>query len=57
MVRRILGSPAKYPAIAQSWRRNWDLFIPLFAFSEGVRKTIYTTDEIDKSFLLRDLLF
>jgi putative transposase len=47
----------KYPAIAQSWRRNWDLVIPFFAFPEGVRKIIYTTDEIDKSFLLRDLLF
>src|SRR5271165_5584307 len=28
---------AKYPAIAQSWRRNWDLVIPFFAFPEGVR--------------------
>ena len=34
----------KYPAIAQSWRRNWDLVIPFFAFPEGVRKIIYTTD-------------
>ena len=48
---------AKYPAIAQSWRRNWELVIPFFAFPEGVRRIIYTTDEIDKSFLLRDLLF
>ena len=32
----------KYPAIAQSWRRNWDLVIPFFAFPEGVRKIIYT---------------
>jgi hypothetical protein len=31
--------------------------IPFFAFPEGVRRIIYTTDEIDKSFLLRDLLF
>ncbi|CAN5501757.1 hypothetical protein BH10PSE7_BH10PSE7_42660 [soil metagenome] len=33
----------KYPAIAQSWRRNWDLVIPFFAFPEGVRRIIYTT--------------
>ena len=26
---------AKYPAIAQSWRRNWDLVIPFFAFPKG----------------------
>jgi transposase-like protein len=29
---------AKYPAIAQSWRRNWELVIPFFAFPEGVRR-------------------
>ena len=37
----------KYPAIAQSWRRNWDLVIPFFAFPEGVRKIIYTTNAIE----------
>ena len=37
----------KYPAIAQSWRRNWELVIPFFAFPEGVRRIIYTTDEIE----------
>ena len=47
----------RYPAIAQSWRRNWELVVPFFAFPEAVRRIIYTTDEIDKSFLLRDLLF
>jgi hypothetical protein len=34
---------------AQSWRRNWHLVIPFFAFPEGVRRIVYTTDEIDKS--------
>ena len=38
----------KYPAIAQSWRRNWERVIPFFAFPEAVRRIIYTTDEIDK---------
>ena len=42
---RSVGS--KYPAIAQSWRRNWELVIPLFAFPEGVRLIIYTTNAIE----------
>ena len=43
----------KYPAIAQSWRRNWEHVIPFFAFPVAVRRIIYTTDEIDKRFLCR----
>ena len=31
---------SKYPAIAQSWHRNWELVIPFFAFPEGVRRII-----------------
>ncbi len=37
----------KYPAIAMSWRRNWDLVIPFFAFPEAVRRIIYTTNAIE----------
>jgi putative transposase len=37
----------KYPAIAQSWRRNWAAVIPFFAFPEEVRKIIYTTNAIE----------
>lgn len=37
----------KYPAIVPSWRRNWELIIPFFAFPEGVRKIIYTTNAIE----------
>jgi putative transposase len=37
----------KYPAIAQSWRRNWDRVIPFFAFPEAVRRMIYTTNAIE----------
>ena len=37
----------KYPAIAQSWRRNWDHVIPFFAFPEAVRRMIYTTNAIE----------
>lgn len=37
----------KYPAIAQSWRRNWEQVIPFFAFALPVRQTIYTTNAIE----------
>ena len=38
---------SKYPAITQSWRRNWTQVIPFFAFPEAVRKMIYTTNAIE----------
>lgn len=38
---------ARYPAIALSWRRNWNLVIPFFAFPEAVRRIIYTTNAIE----------
>src|SRR6516162_9257361 len=34
----------KYPAIAHSWRRNWEQVIPFFAFAPELRKIIYTTN-------------
>ena len=37
----------KYPAIAQSWRRNWSQVVPFFAFPESVRRIIYTTNAIE----------
>jgi putative transposase len=37
----------KYPAIAQSWRRNWSEIIPFFAFHDNVRRVIYTTNAIE----------
>ena len=37
----------KYPAIAQSWRRNWEAVIPFFVFPIEVRKIIYTTNAIE----------
>lgn len=36
----------KYPAIAQSWRRNWERVIPFFAFAPEVRTILYTTNAI-----------
>ena len=37
----------KYPAIAQSWRRNWEQVIPFFAYPTEVRRIIYTTNAIE----------
>lgn len=37
----------RYPAIAQSWRRNWSHVVPFFAFPESVRRMIYTTNAIE----------
>jgi putative transposase len=37
----------RYPAIALSWRRNWDHVIPFFAFPDSVRRIIYTTNAIE----------
>ena len=38
---------ANIPAIAQSWRRNWEEVIPFFAFPTEVRRIIYTTNAIE----------
>jgi putative transposase len=37
----------KYPAVGQSWRRHWEQVIPFFAFPQGVRRIIYTTNAIE----------
>lgn len=37
----------KYPAIAQSWRRNWEAVIPFYAFPGDVRRIMYTTNAIE----------
>ena len=37
----------KYPAIAQSWRRNWEQVIPFFAFAPELRRIIYNTNAIE----------
>ncbi|WP_244629467.1 transposase, partial [Brucella sp. 191011898] len=36
-----------HPAIAQSWRRNWDHVVPFFAYPAAVRRIIYTTNAIE----------
>ena len=37
----------RYPAIAQSWRRNWQHVVPFFAFPECLRRITYTTNAIE----------
>ena len=37
----------KYPAIAQSWRRNWEHVSPFFVFPKAVRRIVYTTNAIE----------
>lgn len=37
----------QYPTISKSWRAQWTRVIPLFAFSEDVRRVIYTTNAIE----------
>jgi putative transposase len=37
----------RYPAIAQSWRRNWERVVPFFVFPEAVRRIVYTTNAIE----------
>jgi putative transposase len=36
-----------YPAIGQSWRRNWQRIIPFFDYPPEIRKVIYTTNAIE----------
>ncbi len=37
----------KYPMVSQSWHSHWDNIIPFFAYSEEIRKVIYTTNAIE----------
>ena len=37
----------KYPAIAQSWRRNWEQVIPFFACAPELRTILYPTNAIE----------
>ncbi len=37
----------KYPAVIQSWRRNWDRLSNYFQYDPQIRKVIYTTNIIE----------
>lgn len=47
----------RYAAIGQSWRRAWSEVIPFFAFPDEVRRIVYTTDEMDKTFPCKIVLW
>jgi putative transposase len=36
-----------YPMVSRVWRRNWEHIQPFFAYSEEIRKAIYTTNAIE----------
>ena len=38
---------AKYPASMKRWIENPDVVVPIFQFSQDVRKIIYTTNAIE----------
>ena len=38
---------AGYPAIVQSWQRNWARIVPFFDYPAEIRKVIYTTNAIE----------
>lgn len=38
---------ARYPMITEQWQRNWERFIPFFAFPAEIRKIVYTTNSIE----------
>ena len=45
---------SKYSMISRSWRNNWSRLSPFFAYSEEIRKLIYTTNAIGSlNFTLR----
>ena len=37
----------RYAAVVASWRRRWEEVIPFFAFSQEVRRILYTTNAIE----------
>ena len=37
----------KYPTIANSWERNWLEIVPFLAYTDYIRKAIYTTNAIE----------
>ena len=37
----------KYPMIVRSWRTAWEQVVPFFAFSQPIRRAIYTTNAIE----------
>lgn len=40
---------ARFPTIAQMWRRNWERIVPFFAHPPEIRRVIYTTNAIEST--------
>lgn len=40
---------AKFPTIAQVWRRNWERIVVFFAYPPEIRRVIYTTNAIEST--------
>jgi transposase-like protein len=38
---------AKYPAVIDSWHRNWNKLTTYFKYTEAIRKLIYTTNTVE----------
>lgn len=36
-----------YPSCVRSWKENWGVISPFFAYSENIRKIMYTTNIIE----------
>lgn len=46
-----------FPAISQSWRRDWERVIPFFDYPKDIRKAIYTTNAIESmNMMLRKVI-
>ena len=37
----------KYPAVARRWRSAWEQVVPFFAFSQPIRRAVYTANAIE----------
>ena len=37
----------KYPVVIDSWKRNWEKLSTYFAYSENIRKLVYTTNTVE----------
>ena len=38
---------ARYPMIAQAWRRDWEHIVPFLALPDDLRRVVYTTNTIE----------
>ena len=47
MPSRPVRGARKYPMIVRSWRTAWEQVVPFFAFSQPIRRAIYTINAIE----------